>query len=70
MDAKGGNGGAGIGGGHDGFYEISIYGGTIKAVSEANAAGIGGGEEGKAGEVSLSMAAGSLPLPAKPRGFI
>ena len=55
LQAKGGDGGAGIGGGDSGTVgTINIKGGTVTATGGVTGAGIGGGNSGDGGKISIT----------------
>ncbi len=67
MNAAGGNGGSGIGGGDYGSGEdITIKGGTVNAAGGDGGAGIGGGYEGSGSNVTVSGAAQVTAITGKP----
>ena len=54
IEAAGGSGGAGIGGGYGGDgCDVTIYGGTVNAIGGENAAGIGGANGANGGDVTI-----------------
>ena len=75
LEAKGGKGGAGIGGGYEsGASDITISGGTVTANGGENAAGIGGGEYGAGSNITISGGnvtanGGNVVIPQDADGF-
>ena len=55
LEATGGNGGAGIGGGYKGAGgTVTINGGTVTATGDHGGAGVGGGDGGAGGAVTIN----------------